>query len=312
MNKKWSIIFLHKGKMIDVVTSEGKNHDEAYRNLPDFRKPSRVAFDYRVEPFPKRLYVRDQNKLTFEVSGFENENGLPFVMHELINGVGFEYLPIYEIDEYLEEMAPIMIVKKISKITNRILNEIQIQPKSITISLKDNNCFGSGGNARAITSIDGIVYIELELSAEYPLTEIDYWERMLWHEFMHVRYTLERRWPSIWPFYIKNIEPLRILDDVAHFSIDGWLEKNNKPTIKFSTDDPKISDLKAFRLSQLRDDLELDGHAVPEKYLKPIAENLWYRDTNIHEANQIMQNLGSVIPEDTALDKYLKGSKTIP
>jgi hypothetical protein len=282
--------------MIDVFRSEGKNPDEAYRNIPDHVKAAHGGWEYSMEPLPKRLYIRDRNKLTFEVPGFDNENGWHYEIHELISGVGFEYRPEHAIDGYLEEWAPIIIVRKISKITNRILNELQIQPKNITISLNDI-VFGSGGNARAITSIDGVVDIELDLSVECQL--------------MHVKYTLEKRWPSIWPFYIKNIPPLRILDDIAHLSIDGWLEKNNKPAIIFGYD-PKISDLKAFRLSQLRDDLEFDGHPVPEKYLKPLAENLWYRDTDIYEANQIMQNLGSAIPRDTPLGKYLKGRKAIP
>ena len=248
MNKKWSVIFM-LGKMIDVFRSEGKNPDEAYRNIPAHVKAAHGGWEYSMEPLPKRLYIRDRNKLTFEVPGFDNENGWHYEIHELISGVGFEYRPEHAIDGYLEEWAPIIIVRKISKITNRILNELQIQPKNITISLNDI-VFGSGGNARAITSIDGVVDIELDLSVECPLTEIDYWERMLWHELMHVKYTLEKRWPSIWPFYIKNIPPLRILDDIAHLSIDGWLEKNNKPAIIFGYD-PKISDLKAFRLSQL-------------------------------------------------------------
>ena len=306
---RWSVLRLSQGEVVDVHHSRGKTPEAAFRNLPPHVQEILQMAEYRVEPFPERLRVRHRHSLTFEVPGPRGENGYEVGVHEYYNGIGFSYQPLLETAANLERMAPVAVVKELGVKAANMFSELKLRPRSITIGIKDSVMLGDVGyGGRAIVSKGRSVYIELELF-DFPLRDLDYWEGILWHEAMHVKYTLERRWPSIWPFYRPEAAPLWALDCLVHFSIDGWLEKNNKPAVYWPPVDNPDADWKSSRLHEFQESLRENGYAVAENKLRKIADDLWGRDTNIWEIWSIMQKLGLTIPEVTPLGQYLRRHK---
>jgi len=308
--KTWSVFRFGHGKLGDSVfafESNARKAEEAFKDLP-IQLQKEFIKDYIIKPYPKRLYPIGQTVLSFEIPGLKHENKYLVELNENFNGVYFSYSPLIDTPEYLRKFAPASIMKQLSKQVIAIFAELKLRPKSIIIEIKDSSSLGYHGyGARAITSKSGVVYFQLDLSS-CPIRDIDFWTGMLWHESMHVKYVLEKRFPSMWPFYIPNAAPLWILDDIIHFSLDGWLERNGKPLMQYSTDDPRVSDLKSFRLSQLRDDLKDNDYKVSERTIKGMANDLWGRETDIREIYQNMLTLGVDIPGNTPLGKYLKRS----
>lgn len=301
----WSVLQLSQGKVVDVHHSRGSTPEAAFRNLRPFvRKNLR---EYRIEPFPERLRVHCRHNLTFEVPGPEGENGYPVKVHEYFNGIGFSYQPLLETAADVEQIAPMPAVKRIAKIAKDIIKDLALHPRAFIIGIKESMGIGDVGyEGRAIVSQRGLTYVELEL-VSFPLEDIDYWEGMLWHEAMHVKYVLEGRWPSIWPFYNPDIAgPLWALDCLIHFSIDGWLEKHHKPTVYWPPEEKPDADFKTSRFYELLQCLEGENCTVTEDRLKKTTDNLWERDTNILEVSTIMRELGLEIPEPTPLGQYLR------
>lgn len=249
--------------------------------------------------------MRRRHNLTFEVSGPKGENGYEVEVHEYYNGIGFSYQLLLETTTDLERIAPAPVVERLSLIANGIFKDLELQPKALLVGIKESPGIGSVNyEGRAIVGRNRLVYIELELFS-FPLQDVDYWEGILWHEAMHAKYILEGRWPSIWPFYDPDAGPLWALDCLVHFSIDGWLEKNNKPTVYWAPPDEPDADFKSSRLYELREGLQNSGCMVAESVLTKVADDLWGRETNIREVWKILQELGLTIPEAIPLGQYL-------
>jgi hypothetical protein len=306
---RWSVLQLsQQGEIVDVYHSRGKTPQAAFKNLPPHIREN--LRKYTIEPFSERLHVCTRRKFTFEVPGLKGENAYTFKVHEYYNGIGFSYQPLFETGTYLERIAPVAVVRDLAMKAANIFGELKLRPRSITIGIKDPGVLlgGGGYGGRAIVSKGRSVYIELELF-DFALRELDYWEGVLWHEVMHAKYTLERRWPSIWPFYKPDAGPLWALDCLVHFSIDGYLEKNNKPTVYWVPPNEPDADFKSSRLYELREGLQNSGCMVAESVLTKVADNLWGRETNIWEIWKIIQEFGLTIPEVTPLGQYLKRHK---
>lgn len=254
--------------------------------------------------------MRARHRLTFEVPGPHGENGYQVEIHEYFDRIGFSYQPISETATHVERVAPVQVVEKLAATASGIFRDLELQPKALVIGIKESLGIGDVGyEGRAIVSRNGLVYIELELCS-FPLQDVDYWEGILWHEAMHAKYILGRRWPSIWPFYLPDAGSVWALDCLLHFSIDGWLEKNNKPFVFWTPSEQPDADFKSSRLHELREGLQNSGCTVEESVLTKIAADLWGRETNIWEVWKIMQRLGLTISEATRLGRYLRGHKT--
>lgn len=303
----WSVLQLFQGKVVSVYQSRGKTPEAAFRNLPPHVREILRGHEYRIEPFPERLQVRRRHNLTFEVPGLEGENGYEVEVHEYYGDIGFSYQLLLETATELKQVAPVPVVQKIADIAKGIIEDLQLRPRAFVIGVKESPGIGDVGyEGRAIVSQRGLAYVELELFS-FPLEDIDYWEGMLWHEAMHAKYVLEGRWPSMWPFYNPDIAgPLWALDCFVHFSIDGWLEKHDKPTVYWSPQEEPDADFKTSRFYELLQCLEGENCTVTEGYLKKITDDLWSRDTDILEISSIMHKLGLEIPEATPLGQYLR------
>ena len=309
---RWSVLHLLHGETVDVVHSKGKTPEAAFKNLPSHIREMLKVAEYKVEPFPERLRVRARHNLTFEVPGLNGENGYKVDVHEYYNGVGFSYQPILETATDLERIAPMSVVQKLAVIANNIVKDLELQPKVLVIVIKESPGIGNVGyEGRSIVGRSRLVCIELELFS-FPLQDVDYWEGILWHEAMHAKYILDRRWPSIWPFYAPDAGPLWALDSLLHFCIDGWLERNNKPTVFWAPTDKPDADFKSSRLYELREGLQSSSCMVAESLLTKVADDLWGRETNIWEVWKIMQELGLTIPKATPLGQYVRRCKARP
>jgi hypothetical protein len=306
---EWSILLLSpQGHAVDAWYSRGRTPEDAFNNLAAEDLEELRKRKYRIEPFPERLHVQAQHKLIFEVVGLKGENGYQVEIHEYFAKVGFWYQLILETSANLESMAPVPLVKKLAKRASSVFGDLDLHPKALVIGIKEPLGIGRSGYAgQAIVGRNRLVYIELELTKS--LAQGDYWEGLLYHEAMHAKYILEGRWPSMWPFYLKysDTAPLWAFDCLQHFSIDGWLEKNNKkPFVYWSPTDEPDANLRSNRLSDLRELLQNSGCMAKESVLRQIADDLWGRETNIWEVWKIMRQLGLTIPEETPLGQYLK------
>lgn len=308
MLKKWLVVRISHNREQEVVyffDAPVKNSSDAFNMLSnDMQKQYEKG--YAIKPYPKRLSIKREIVLTFDIPGLENENRLPLLVNEFVGGIGFEYSPDMETSGYLRKMVPVPVVRNLAEILTTIFKKLKVKPVTTVVQIKDANPLGDhGSGARGITSKERIAYFELELSSS-PLSDLHFWEHILWHESRHVQYVLEGRFPSLWPWYKIGATPMWVIDDIVHFSIDGWLDRYNRPTIPYITDDPKVTDLKSFRVKQLKDDLTFFNYDVPDRAIWDIANELWSRETNIREVYQIALNLGLKFPDDTPIGKYFK------
>jgi len=190
--------------------------------------------------------------------------------------VGFQYRPILETRASLERLAPLPDVQQLARVVTRIFEELGLRPRRLVLGVKEAPGIGpTGYGGLAIVGQGRFAYIELEV-VHYPLAMLDYWEGILWHEAMHVRYVFEKRWPTVWPFYDPStIGPVLALDCLLHFSIDGWLERHDKPTIHEPPPDQSRADLKATRLWEFRQLASREGYHIDEDTLGRVVESLW-------------------------------------
>jgi hypothetical protein len=304
------VLQLSQGKILGVYHSKGKTRETAFRNLPFYVREILQRGDYRIEPFPKRLYVQAHHNLAFEVPGTKGENRYDVEVHEQFRGIGFSYQPIFEVAAEVECIASVPVVRKVAAIASNILRDLELQLKALVIGIKESPGIGNlGYEGRCIVGTSRVVYIELELFS-FPLHDVNYWEGILWHEAMHAKYILDGRWPSIWPFYNTDAGPLWVLDCLLHFSIDGWIEQNSKPTVYWPPPEEPDADFKSTRLYELRKGLQDSSCQITEDFLTKVADDLWGQETDIWQVWKIMQELGLTVPEGTPLGKYLREYKT--
>lgn len=157
----WCVVRLAKGKQIDVVyyfTSPTHNPEVAFQSLP-VQMQNKYKKGYIIKPYPKRLNVHEEIKLTFEIPGLKNENTYTVEVHERFANIGFEYSPGVDTDEYLGEWAPVSMIKKLANLVTGIFNELKLKPKRVVVGIQENNRIGgsAGYGGWAIISRDGII-----------------------------------------------------------------------------------------------------------------------------------------------------------
>jgi hypothetical protein len=308
---KWAVLFLSEGgEIVDSFPSRGKTPERAFKNLNPFIREHYRTYRHRMEPFPRRLETQERFSIRFEVPGMEGERILPITVNEYHDGIGFSYSLIQETNRYLCQRAPLTSIKKLASMARRIASDLEIAPKRVVIHILDSGGIGQSGYlGRAIVGRDESVCVQMELF-EFSLSKEDhrFWEGVLYHEFMHVKYVLQHRWPSMWPYYPSTDKsiPYWLLDPIVHFAIDGWLENHKKPFIYFPPVDKPEAGFKASRLSEFIGCVRGAELAVDDLALGAIADRLWGRQTDIWEVVEILSQLGLTLDDTTPLGQWLK------
>jgi hypothetical protein len=155
---------------------------------------------------------------------------------------------------------------------------------------------------KSIVGKEKIAVIKLDFF-NFPVKTLDYWNATVWHEVLHVKYFVEGRLPTMYPVYYSDFfdeGPLWAFDCLLDFSIDGWLEKQNKPVLKADVD------LKQYHISHFTRLIQEHGYPVDEDSIVSIANDLWGRETDIHEIWEIMKKIGLDFDENSPIGRYLR------
>jgi len=166
--------------------------------------------------------------LTFEIPGFNGENLFGVSVNEDCNGIGFEYELTEKDDKKLETIAPLYAIQKLASIANKALSETQTQPERLILSINDDASLKNGNYIfKSIVGKEEVAVIKFDYF-DFNAKTIDCWEATIWHEVIHIKYFLEKRFPTMYPVYYTDFfdeGPLWAFDSLLNFSIDGWLKK---------------------------------------------------------------------------------------
>jgi hypothetical protein len=251
-------------------------------------------------PLPGRLEVRAAFALLFDVPGLQGERLLPVTVNEYHNGIGFSYSLMEENDAYLRRRVPLAAIKRLASMVGHIISDLEMAPRRLAVRIGDpSGAGGCGQPAMAIVGRDTSVCLQMELF-EYSLSKKDSptWEGLLYRELMVARYVLERRWPSMWPFYAPEDlpTPYRLLDPAVHLATDGWIVRHKKPN----------ASSKAARLSEFMGCARDAGLTGSESALTAIAEGLWAGEADIWKVAEILCQLGLPLDDTTPLGRWLR------
>ena len=298
----WSVFFINRaGHPSHVARVRGKTAEAALRNAL-IRVPRSAEF--RVERAHDRLQILSSRTLSFEIAGPDGQNAYPYAINEYYDGVAVEYAGF---DECPSNIPPVSTVRAIADEANAIFSELGMRPRQLALSFQAPGSMGGGYGGRAITGRNKRVYVQLEPN-EVPelLDDFDYYQGLIWHEAQHSRYVFEGRWPTVWPLQTGGHGFVLALDWIVHFSMDGWIDRNDKPCAAYSPppDNPQAS-LKDARIYELVQGCMSFGIKVDESAIKETADELWKRDTDFAEVTHIMGRLGFEISAGTPLGQSM-------
>lgn len=114
--KMWSVLKSFEGRVVDVCwtfKSPAQNPRAAFESMPMVMQ-ERYKEGYVIRPWPKRLNVRDERTLTFEVPGLENENLYRVEVNEVFANIGFQFCLITDTAAHLRIIAPASAVRKLA------------------------------------------------------------------------------------------------------------------------------------------------------------------------------------------------------
>jgi hypothetical protein len=181
------------------------------------------------------------------------------------------HLPLAEIKKIFKEMFQMESIYALCSSQRSVLKVLDINPSKMILHFRKLNLLIGGYVARAVTDNRkrAMIRIEIDKSVESQRESIEY---VLWHESMHIKDCLERRFPSIHEMAGINFPGM---EELWHFSIDGRLEKLGLP-----------HGMKEDRIE------ELMVYTISKKKAQQIANALWGKEVTLDEIILIGEKLG--------------------
>jgi hypothetical protein len=146
-------------------------------------------------------------------------------INEWREGVGISYALLEPAEQNLEAVFPVAGVDMLVKLLKLILDNLNMHPSKVILQLWEHSTTRKAHSLEERAPVNKHRDIIVIILTKTPFVYKYGYELVLWHQAMHAKDRLEKRFPSSHPF----VETGEWLDILWHFSIDGRLESMGMP-----------------------------------------------------------------------------------
>ncbi|MBA7593848.1 hypothetical protein ES703_00782 [subsurface metagenome] len=216
-------------------------------------------------------------------------SGFAFNIVEEVDGFWIDYDPEqFELHLGLKGWRPLKNdLRWLVGLIKKVMKDLDIRaPRHFALELVPIGMLGGWGNPSCcMDKRREVIYLRLAANVvEGHLAILSEYqgEYIFYHELMHAKDCLEGRFPSAGLFEDKNPE-LVLIESLFHFSIEGRLEKWDKPH------EPREKTIE----NEYRWASELRGlkKTITKEFIRDLCDKLWGREVTFQEARSLSRDM---------------------